>query len=165
MLLFYHGASMGDELVRYGAVEGWRISEGEWWRVWTALFLHTNFFSYIIGCFFLYILGPQLEWLLGRTFFLMIYLLTGAVTFWFIYITSMEGVYYGSLGSTYGTFGIYLYLYLRKAIHPQFGIAIVIITCLNLLFDYPLSGVYFMSVITGFFLSMVLLHFRRPDKE
>lgn len=156
---------MGDTLVRYGAVEGWRIEEGEWWRVWTAIFLHTNLFSYLGTCFFLYLLGPQLEWLLGRAFFLLIYLLSGAIAFWFTYLTTMNGIYYGSLGAIYGIFGVYLYLFLRKAIHPQFGIAILVLTVLNLIFDYPLSGIYFMSVLAGFLLSMILLQFRTPDTE
>jgi rhomboid protease GluP len=166
MLLFQSGTlTEGALVVQYGAVEVWRIQEGDWWRVITAIFLHTSVFSYLLGCFFLYILGPQLEWLLGRLFFLLIYLLSGILSFVIIYITGMEGIYFGSLGAVYGIFGVYLYLFVRKAIHPQFGLAVLVITILNLIIDYPLTGVYFISVLAGFLLALVFLQFRRPDSE
>lgn len=165
MLLFHGNLSIEDTLVRYGAVEGWRIGLGEWWRVCTALFLHTSFFAFLFSCFCLYSLGPQLEWLLGRFFFLSIYLLAGIVAFWFIYLTEMDGIFYGSLGCIFGIFGIYLYLYVRKAIHPQFGVAILILTVLCLVFNYTMIEIYLMSIITGFMLSMVLLQFRRVDSD
>jgi rhomboid protease GluP len=164
MLVFHSGSlSSGELVVQYGAVEGWRIQEGEWWRVLTANFLHTSVFSYLIGCFFLYILGPQLEWLLGRLFFFLTYLLSGVLTYGTIYITGMDGIYYGSLGAIYGIFGVYLYLFVRKAIHPQFGMAILILTILNLIIEYPLTGVYFISVLVGFLLALVFLQFRKPE--
>jgi rhomboid protease GluP len=166
MLLFHSGSLSGGELVvQYGAVEGWRIQSGDWWRVLTAIFLHTSVFSYILGLFFLYVLGPQLEWLLGRLFFLIIYVFSGMLTYIIIYITDMEGIYFGSLGAVYGIFGVYLYLFVRKAIHPQFGLAILILTILNLIVDYPLTGVYFISVLAGFVLALLFLQFRRPDSE
>lgn len=166
MLLFHSGSLSGETLVvQYGAVEGWRIQEGDWWRVFTAIFLHTSIFSYLLGLFFLYVLGPQLEWLLGRLFFLLIYLFSGMLTFVIVYITGMEGIYYGSLGAIYGIFGVYLYLFVRKAIHPQFGFAVLIITIINLIVDFPLTGVYFLCVLAGFILSLVFLQFRRPDSN
>ncbi len=165
LMILFHDGSITETLVSYGAVEGWRIGEGEWWRIGTALFLHSNVFAYLFSCFCLYTLGPQLEWLLGRAFFLIIYLAAGATAFWFIYLTDIDGVFYGSLGSIYGIFGIYLYLYVRKAIHPQFGMVILIITIISLLFDYPLTGVYLMSIFSGFLLSMVFLQFRRIDSD
>lgn len=162
MVSFASGMSGGEAVVQYGAVESWRIQAGDWWRVLTAIFLHTNLFSYILGLFFLYILGPQLEWLLGRLFFMLIYIISGMLTFIIVYITDMEGIFFGPLGAVYGIFGVYIYLYVRKAIHPQFGLAISVLTVLNLIVDYSMAGVYVLSVIAGFILALIFLQLRRP---
>jgi rhomboid protease GluP len=165
MVSFASGMSGGEAVVQYGAVEGWRIQLGDWWRVLTAIFLHTNLFSYILELFFLYILGPQLEWLLGRLFFFLIYIISGMLTFIIIYITGMEGIFYGPLGAIYGIFGVYIYLYVRKAIHPQFGLAITILTVLNLIVDYSMAVVYVLSVFAGFLLALIFIQLRRPRRE
>lgn len=56
--------------VNSGAVIHWRIAEGEFWRLLFSLFLHVNFFQFIMVFFSIYLLSPQLERLFGKSIFL-----------------------------------------------------------------------------------------------
>lgn len=59
----------------------------EWWRLGTAMFLHVNLLHLLFNMYVLYLLGPQLERLLGHTRFLVLFLLAGfggnVASFWF----------------------------------------------------------------------------------
>lgn len=53
------------------------ISEGEFWRLFTALFLHYNLLHLVFNLFALYVLGPPLERTIGAVRFAACYLIAG----------------------------------------------------------------------------------------
>ncbi len=62
-------------------IELWRgfavVNNGEFWRLFTALFLHYNLLHLIFNLFALYVLGPPLERTIGALRFAMCYLIAG----------------------------------------------------------------------------------------
>ena len=66
------------ELHRMGALDlNEVINDGEFWRLFTALFLHDNFAHIGFNLFALYILGPPFEKIIGFIRFLACYLISG----------------------------------------------------------------------------------------
>ena len=67
-----------EVLHRIGALEpNAVVVQGEYWRLFTALFLHGGFLHLGFNLFALYILGPPLERAIGTTRFTACYLLSG----------------------------------------------------------------------------------------
>jgi len=65
-------------LHRLGALDFYAvISKGEFWRLFTALFLHYNLLHLVFNLFALYVLGPPLERTIGTIRFAVCYLIAG----------------------------------------------------------------------------------------
>jgi membrane associated rhomboid family serine protease len=65
-------------LHRLGALDFFAvINKGEFWRVFTALFLHYNLLHLVFNLFALYVLGPPLERTIGAVRFAACYLIAG----------------------------------------------------------------------------------------
>lgn len=148
--------------VRYGAYIHWRIDEGEWWRLIGANFLSTNYFQYFIVSITLYILGPQLEWLMGRIFFLLFYVTTGTMTYISLYLFDIPDIHAGGMGATYGILGFYLYLYLRNLIDTDAIKMIYILLFFNTVI-IPLDSflVYLFTLLIGCLLGILIIEIRR----
>ena len=67
-----------EVLHRIGALEPDAVvAQGEYWRLFTALFLHAGFLHLAFNLFALYVLGPPLERSIGTIRFLACYLISG----------------------------------------------------------------------------------------
>lgn len=151
--------------VQYGAYIDWRIEEGEWWRYISSTLLHVNFFQFLFISFFLYVFGPQLEWLMGRFFFTCFYLATGSLANIGYYIFDIPGVHTGANGALYGILGFYLYLYLRRLIDPNSGFGLLLLVGINLVLSWTSALAYLLSLIGGFLLGMIIIEIRRLKIE
>lgn len=151
--------------VRYGAYIDWRIDEGEWWRYFSAIFLHVSFWQYFFISFALYIFGPQLEWLLGRFFFLFYYLVTGSITYISYHLLEIPGIHTGASGAIYGILGFYVYLYLRKLMDPKTGKGLLVLIAINLLFDLDTAFIHLLALACGCLLTSIMIEIRRLKIE
>src|SRR5262249_11323156 len=121
---FMTGPSL-NKLVDYGAsigifghgrtIEG-GITVGQYWRLFTAMFLHRNLIHIGLNAYALWIFGSMLEPEIGRVRFLVAYLVTGlaasAASYAFL-PPVVVGV--GASGAIFGIFGIFLvYNYRRR---------------------------------------------------
>lgn len=68
------GGLSGPVLVRMGANLGERVAAGEWYRVFTAGWLHIDFGHFLSNMVFLYVVGMFLEAALGTPRFIALYL-------------------------------------------------------------------------------------------
>ena len=76
--IFFGGWNDPGVLHRVGALEFYAVVEqGEYWRLFSALFLHAGFFHLAFNLFALYVLGPPLERSIGTGRFLACYLISG----------------------------------------------------------------------------------------
>src|SRR5256884_10017246 len=69
-----------EVLHRIGALEPYAVVvQGQYWRLFTALFVHAGFAHLLFNLFALYVLGPPLERSIGAMRFALCYLISGLV--------------------------------------------------------------------------------------
>jgi rhomboid protease GluP len=66
-----------EDLIRWGASYGPLILRGQWWRLFTSMFIHIGIFHLVVNMWCLWNLGRLAEWQLGRVGFALIYVGTG----------------------------------------------------------------------------------------
>lgn len=98
----------GDVLVRFGSNFGPLTLTGEWWRVFTAMFLHFGLAHIVFNMLALYVNGLLVERLFGSVAFLLLYIVSGlsgsiASLFWHPNINSA-----GASGAIFGVIGALL---------------------------------------------------------
>ena len=71
------GSESQRALVSLGANDAQRVTAGEFWRLFTANFLHIGLVHIAFNLYALYIVGTEVEMFYGPWRFLAIYLLTG----------------------------------------------------------------------------------------
>ena len=110
-----------DNLLRWGANFGPRtVTAGEWWRLFTSMFLHIGIIHIAFNMYVLYQIGPFMERLLGRLGFLIVYLLSGLAGAMASLVWNPYGVSAGASGAIFGLYGALLgFLSLRRESVPQ----------------------------------------------
>ena len=102
--------------------------ENEYYRAFTAMFLHANFTHIFFNMIALLIVGPALEVLLGKARFLVLYLLAGLGGSVFSYILSQPNVAgIGASGAIMGVLGAYVVVGLRRRlpVAPVVGLLVL----------------------------------------
>ena len=157
----------GSQLFNYGVHFNLLISEGEYWRLITPIFLHANFAHLLFNMFSLYIFGPELEQLAGKARFLTIYMLAGLVgnvATYLIHDWNYTSV--GASGAIYGIFGAFgALVYYTRNFMPQLKQIIIPIIVIGVIMTFlqPQINVtaHIAGLITGFALGMVYFHPKR----
>lgn len=109
------------------------VSSGAWWQVVTSMFTHLNIVHLGVNMVSLFIIGPLLERLLGRTRFLAVYGIAGlAGSASVMWLTTPETSSVGASGALFGVLGAILVLtYKAKGRYQQ----ILIILGANIAYD------------------------------
>ncbi|MGO1383588.1 MAG: rhomboid family intramembrane serine protease [Arachnia sp.] len=85
------------------------VSSGAWWQLLTSAFTHSEIVHIAFNMFALYVLGPQLERLLGRARFLALYLVSALSASAFVMLFSGPFVStVGASGAIFGMLGAFL---------------------------------------------------------
>jgi membrane associated rhomboid family serine protease len=101
-------------LMTWGADDAPRTFGGQWWRLFTALFLHSGLAHLLGNLLFLLLMAPHVERLLGPLRFILVYLFAGlggavAGMAWF-----PTGVSVGASGAVFGVYGALLGCCVRR---------------------------------------------------
>jgi rhomboid protease GluP len=108
------GSTNSDVLVTFGAnVPALVLRDGQWWRLFTSMFLHIGIFHLILNGWALYQLGALFEILLGSSRLAGVYLVSGlagsfASLFW------TKGLSAGASGAIFGLMGALIAFLLRR---------------------------------------------------
>ncbi len=174
VVAFLFEISVGDlndseVLHRVGALEPYAvIAQGEYWRLFTALFLHGGFTHLLFNVFALYVLGPPLERSIGTIRFAVCYLISGlASSAGVVGLTVLGFVQVGQLvgasGCIMGIVGAWAGFLLRHRHAPQarqrlanVGLIVAIQIAFDLSTPQVSMAAHLCGLIAGFFLGFVL---------
>lgn len=120
-------------LVTLGAKEVVSITQGEWWRLITPIFLHGSFQHIIFNMLSLWIWGRYAELMQGRVRYAVVYFLSGIAGNVLSYALSTS-VSVGASGAVFGLFGSFLYLrfFNKEIFNRVFGTQVVVLVIANL---------------------------------
>lgn len=114
------GGFTQQNLLELGALyEPIVIEEGQWYRMFTVMFLHGSWLHYIFNTLFgLYIIGGALERLIGPFKYLIVYFVSGLIASFTIlasyFLSGSPSLTIGASGAIYGVLGAFLYLVVNR---------------------------------------------------
>ncbi len=128
----------GDDLIAdFGAKDNQLIAQGEYWRLFTAIFVHANILHYGFNAYALYIVGRDVERFSGSARFILIFMLAGlSGSVFSLVFTPAESV--GASGAIFGLIGAQaIFLFRHRQLFGERGRrglqSIVIIAVINFL--------------------------------
>jgi membrane associated rhomboid family serine protease len=158
----------GGSLFSQWALQGAAVSNGDWWRLVGAMFLHGSIFHLMFNMLALYWLGTIIEQALGTPRFLLVYFVSGlagsAGALWF---STAFDVTVGASGAIFGLIGALLILeYLATG--SLMGQAMVLIL-VNLALTFAVPGIsiggHLGGLAGGVAATYALLRFRMPPNR
>jgi membrane associated rhomboid family serine protease len=130
------------------------VAHGEWYRLFTAAFLHFGIFHIGFNMYALYLFGPPLEAALGRLRFIVLYLLAGvAGSILSVALGPLSETAAGASGAIFGLFGA-LYIVARHRNLVASGIAITIVA--NLVFTFAIPNIDWRGHVGGLITGLVV---------
>lgn len=162
-LLFTGGGGLGaigGPLIELGALNGFAVAEGEWWRLVTGGFLHAGLLHILFNMYILYILGSLLEPGIGRLRFGLIYgvsLLGGSLG---AILLSPDANTVGASGAVFGLMGAAIIGMRAQGIDPmQSGLGLTLLLNLGITFLIPgiSIGGHLGGLAAGFLVGWLLL--------
>ncbi len=124
------------------AVNRFFVLNGEYYRLFTGMFLHANLVHLLFNMYALYIIGSQLEGFLGRYKYLAVYILSGlggsvlSIFFSNGFSVGASGAIFGLLGSLL-YFGYHYRVYLETVVKSQ----IIPLILINLFIGFSFPGI------------------------
>jgi membrane associated rhomboid family serine protease len=103
-----------NSVFQLGAMQGFAVADGDYWRLLTAAFLHAGFLHIAFNMYALYLFGPFVERALGTSRFVIAYLTMAVSSSVFVYwLTEPQVATIGASGAVFGLFGLALVLLIR----------------------------------------------------
>ncbi len=118
------------------------LYDAQWWRLITAMFLHAGIVHLLFNMYALYILGNQLESILGKEKFILVYFISGIVSSLASFILSAN-MSVGASGAIFGLLGVLLiFAYIKKdELGFKFFKNIITVVLLNLVIGFSISNI------------------------
>jgi membrane associated rhomboid family serine protease len=114
------------------------VSEGEYYRLFTSMFLHYGLIHLALNMWALWVLGRELEARLGPGRFLALYLLSGLGGSVACYVFTPGSQTVGASGAIYGLFAA-LFVVLKRLNRNTSSITTVLV--INLIFSFSVPGI------------------------
>jgi membrane associated rhomboid family serine protease len=141
------GSTDPQVLIRFGANYGQLILEGEFWRLFTSMFLHIGLAHLAFNAYALFIFGLEMERIYGPDRFIVIYILSGLFGNLVSFASRGPNMFSaGASGAIFGIIGMNLaYFLLHREAFGQFGrqrlMNTVFIIGINLFFGFTVPGI------------------------
>ena len=155
-------------MLQCGAAYTPAVLEGEYYRLFTCMFLHFGVQHLLNNMLLLFVLGGRLERTMGKIKYLLIYILGGIggnlLSFLMECKTGEYAVSAGASGAIFAIMGAMIYAVLRGRgrIEDLSARQIIIMAVLSLYFGFISSGVdnaaHVGGLLSGFLLAVILYH-------
>ena len=137
-----------------GAMQPFAIAAGQYWRLFTAMFLHVGILHIAFNAYALWIFGQMVERDYGRIQMLLIYLVSGFLASVASYVWSdPRTLSVGASGAIFGIFGAFVaYNYRRRhtALGSQNLRTALSLLVLNAILAFTISGIDWRAHVGGF---------------
>jgi rhomboid protease GluP len=160
IFIIANSLNVHDETIFMGANNNYFVLiQGQYYRLFTAIFLHTNYIHLLINMFSLFQVGSFLEDGLGKFKFLILYLLSGLGGSLFSMLFQKEVLSVGASGAIFGLIGALL---AWSVIKNQWSITKIVILnlALNIIITLTVPNIdnfgHFGGFFTGFSLGLLL---------
>jgi membrane associated rhomboid family serine protease len=145
--------SFGNEIIRRAAQHPVLVDAGEWWRLFTTMFLHASILHILFNMYALWLFGPVLERRFGSASFSALYLAAGIAGGTLYQLVGPEAWAVGASGAIFGLFGALLAASYRQR-HTRAGALVfrqlAILLAINLLLAFlPGSNIAWQAHIGG----------------
>jgi membrane associated rhomboid family serine protease len=142
----------GSTIFLKGVLFGPLVANGDWWRLFTAAFLHYGLFHLAVNMYSLYWVGTLLEQVIGRWKFVLLYIASGLAGSAGALIATPNALTVGASGAIFGILGA-LWVLERNG-HIASGGQIAGLIVLNLVITFAFSGFALGGRVTGFTISL-----------
>jgi membrane associated rhomboid family serine protease len=136
------------------------------WRVITSMFAHASFFHILFNMYALHLFGGQLEQLLGRARFLILYFLSGLGGSAAVMVLSPATPVLGASGAIFGLFAAYFVIVRRLGGNAT---QLLVVIGLNFVLGFLLPGISWQAhlggAIVGALVALVLVATRRRTQR
>lgn len=145
------GSTNVNVLITFGAKLNALIQQGEWWRLFTPMFLHIGFTHILMNMITLYFVGIQIEAAFGHTRFLVLFLVSGVGgnVASFCFSNSLSA---GASTAIFGLFGAFMMLgesFWQNPVIRQLTQTFLAFVVMNIIFDLFAPGIDLAGHIGG----------------
>jgi rhomboid protease GluP len=160
------GSDNPEVLLEFGAMFGPLIARGEYWRLFTAMFLHVGILHLLFNMFGLFIFGRLVEGIYGHGRFTAIYILSGLAGSVASYWLNKIAIGAGASGAIFGILGTLVAFFVAKRnamgdMGRQNLTAILVMAAINLAYGFFNPGVdnwaHLGGLIGGFLLGLAFV--------
>lgn len=161
MYVFGNGSTDIRTLLKFGANSSYYVKNGQFYRLFTCMFLHAGIIHIVCNMYSLYVIGPQVESFYGKFKYLFIFVFSG-VCGSILSVAFNSGVSVGASGAIFGLLGSILYfgyhyrVYLGNALRSQ----IIPVILINLIIGFTITDIdnfaHIGGLIGGIFASMAV---------
>ena len=149
------GSEDRQVLLNFGAMFGPLIAEGQYWRLFTAIFLHVGLVHLAFNGFGLFIFGSLVEGAYGHARFALIYVISGLTGSVASYMLNSIAVGAGASGAIFGVLGaLAAYFAAQRRVFGETArrsmIGVLVLAAINLAFGFIVPGIDNMAHLGGF---------------
>ncbi len=172
-IIIYFLSLAGILDVNLFAMNGDLVSENhEWWRIITSMFFHGSIIHLFCNMYSLYVIGVELETVIGKWKYIIVYLLSGIVSSLLSGVINGGSIYsIGASGAIFGLMASLLYfgnhyrLYLSNIMSRQLVPVIFINLFIGFALPYIDNWAHIGGLVGGLFSSMIVGIEGKTDKK
>lgn len=143
MYVLGNGSTDNYTLLVFGANVDTLTKDGDYYRLFTSMFLHIGILHLLCNMYSLYIIGKEVENVFGKVKYLIIYLLSGIAGSILSLAFNHNTICAGASGAIFGLLGALLYFgyYYRTYLGATLTRSIIPVIVLNLIIGFTSSGI------------------------
>ena len=145
------GSTNSQTLLKYGANLDVLVKNGEYYRLFTCIFLHIGIMHLLCNMYSLYIIGREVENLFGKIKYIIIFILSGIFCSIMSLAFTHNTISAGASGAIFGLLGALLYfgMHYRTYLGEAIKRSIIPIIVVNLIIGFFAEGIDLAAHIGG----------------